>query len=382
MGLLSSNSLGSALSSLRLAVCEDLELLDDNYEVAISLLLASTRQNTPRIVGFSSSLSDLEGLSDWLDIPLEGTYCFPPTERDQALSVTFQPFAIPYSTALMKAMAKPVYDLLKSIMKGESAIVFVPSAGQCLSVVSDLVTQCALGMSMKGFLGEDVSQDVLEIYTERLKNRDMVDGIMRGMGMWHDRMDASDKVLVMRLFVEGIIRVLVIPREACWDAPVRAGLVIVMGTQYALRIQPEGNQGAHQTAERRIVDYTMHEVVRMQGKAVRHGRTGRFHILCQAEQRDGYMRFLSEGLPLESCLLKDEQGDGGSFSVSEVLIKSVKEQRKTGTIKEHQDVLDFLTYTLLTRRIEKNPTYYDVQSDSTSYLSRLVDAIWEQSSPT
>jgi antiviral helicase SLH1 len=347
--------------------------------MAISLLLAVTKKKTPRIVGLASSLGDTESLADWLDVPTEGTYCFPPTERDQALSVTFQTFTIPYSAALMKAMAKPVYDLLNATAKGESAIVFVPSAGQCPSVVSDLLTQCALGMNMKGFLGEDVSQDVLEIYTERLKNRDIVDGIMRGMGTWHNRMEPDDKVLVMRLFAEGIIRVLVAPREACWDTPVRAGLVIVMGTQHMVRVQSKGNAGDSRNAEKRIIDYTMHELVRMQGKAVRHGKTGHFHILCQAEQRDTYMRFLTEGLPLESQLLGSEQDEGESLSVSKILLEWIKDQRKVGMIKSRQDIIDFLTYTLLFRRIEKNPTYYDVQHDPLSYLSRVADVIWERS---
>ena len=97
--------------------------------------------------------------------------------------------------------------------------------------VAELVTQCAVGMNMKGFLGEDVSTETLEVYASNLKNREMADGVMRGIATWHDRMDQGDKMLMLRLFVEGVIRVLVIPRELCWNAPVRASLVIVMGTQ-------------------------------------------------------------------------------------------------------------------------------------------------------
>ena len=46
----------------------------------------------------------------------------------------------------------------------------------------------------------------------------------------------------------------------------------------------------------------------MQGRAVRHGKTGHLHILCQAEHRDAYIRFLTDGIPLESQLLGEDGG--------------------------------------------------------------------------
>jgi len=64
-------------------------------------------------------------------------------------------------------------------------------------------------MNMKGFLGKDVSTETLEVYASNLKNRKMAGW---GDATWHDRMDQGDKMLMLRLFVEGVIRVLVIPR--------------------------------------------------------------------------------------------------------------------------------------------------------------------------
>ena len=61
----------------------------------------------------------------------------------------------------------------------------------------------------------------------------MADGVMRGIATWHDRMDQM-LMLMLRLFVEGVIRILIIPQELYWNAPVRTSLVIVMGTQYAV----------------------------------------------------------------------------------------------------------------------------------------------------
>jgi antiviral helicase SLH1 len=365
---------GPLLQGLRLVICEDLGLLDSTYEMALSLLLLSVQTRPVRIIGLAAALHDTVTLSDWLNVPIEGVYCFPPTERDQALSITFQTFNIPYSAALMKAMVKPVYDSLRSVPVGESAIVFVPSIGQCNMIVAELVTQCAVGMNMKGFLGEDVSTETLEVYANNLKNRGLADGVMRGIATWHDRMDQGDKMLMLRLFVEGVIRVLVIPRELCWNAPVRASLVIAMSTQYAAgSISHVDNK----RAERHVMEYSLHELIRMQGRAVRHGKTGHFHILCQAEHRDAYMRFLTDGIPLESQLLGEE---GGNAMGDEILKDWVRAQRQLGSMKTPQDVMEFLSSTFLARRIAHNPSYYDAEGDRTTYLSRLVDGLWDRGS--
>ncbi|KIM25210.1 hypothetical protein M408DRAFT_26410 [Serendipita vermifera MAFF 305830] len=431
MRLFVQDSSKKALLDLQLVICEDLELLDDTYELGLSLLLRNTQAKPVRMIGLAAALEDAEALADWLGVPSDGFYCFPATERDQALSVTFQTFTIPYSAALMKAMAKPVYDSIHHLPITESAIVFVPSASQCRSVVAELVTQCALGMNLRGFLGEGVSQDILEGHISFLRNTDLVDGVMRGFGIWHDRMHQADKILMLRLFVKGIIRVLVIPRELCWSVPVRAGLVIAMGTQYAVggysgpeggskrsnqyatggnsgpkgdnkradqhatggHSAPEGGnkrsdqyavgghsgpEGGKKRPERRVLDYSLHELVRMQGRAVRHGKTGRFHILCQAEHRETYMRFFTDGLPLESQLLGDD--DAETFG-SDVFKEWLKAQRANGAIKSRQDILDFFSLTLLMRRAEKNPSYYDVAGDRATYFSRVVDSLWDQTTP-
>lgn len=365
------------LPDLGLILCEDLELLNDTYELGLSLLLHATQTKPVRTIGLAAALGDAEALADWLAVPPEGVYCFPPTERDQALSVTFQTFTIPYSAALMKAMAKPVYDSIHHLPITESAIIFVPSVPQCSSVIAELVTQCALGMNLRGFLGEHISQDMLEGQASFLKNKDLLDGVMRGFGVWHGRMHQADKILMLRLFAEGIIRVMVIPRELCWSTPIRAGLVIAMGTQYAVGGY-SGPDGSVKRSERRVIEYSLHELVRMQGRAVRHGKTGRFHILCQAEHRETYMRFLTDGLPLESQLLGD---DDAETIGSEVLKTWLKDQRTRGTVKSQQDVMDFLSSTLLTRRVEKNPSYYDVVGDRVVFFSRAVDSLWEQTNP-
>ncbi len=89
------------------------------------------------------------------------------------------------------------------------------------------------------------------------------------------------------------------PRDSCWSVPVRAGVVVVMGTQY-IRVEGQGEK-----ADRQVREYSLPEIMYMQGRAVRHAQPGRFHLFCQAESKETLTRFLNEGLPLESGLLEN-----------------------------------------------------------------------------
>ncbi|PVF94776.1 putative RNA helicase [Serendipita vermifera] len=371
--LLTETSIKAFAYKPSLIVLKNLEILNEAYEIAVSYLLLALQSHPVRLVGLASSLNDIDALSQWLNVSDDGQFMLAPTERDQAITTTSQTFTIPYSAALMKAMAKPLYDRIQATPIHDNVLVFVPSTSQCSAVISDLLTQCALGMNMRGFIGEAVSQDALGVYANQFRNKGMVDGVMRGLAMWHDKMDPNDKLLALRLFMEGIVRVLIVPREVCWNIPVRAGLVVVMGTQYT--VSTPGTTGdASKASERCVVEYSLHELVRMQGRAARHGKTGHFYIMCQSEHRDSYTRFLADGLPLESQLV-DEEGEEES-PISQTLRGWVETQIKSGNLQSKQDLLDFLASTFLAYRVERNPTYYDMEGDKAVFLSRLVDSLW------
>ena len=131
-----------------------------------------------------------------------------------------------------------------------------------------------------------------------------------------------------------------------------------MGTQY-VHFSRDGD-------ERQLRDYSLEELVRMQGRAVRHhGVGGHFHLFCQPEVKDTFSRFLNNGLPLESKLL--ETGN---------LQNWYDAQKAQGTIRTKQDGVDALSYTFLARRLRSNPVYYDASTGSEAeVLSRLVDQL-------
>ncbi|KAF7332131.1 hypothetical protein MKEN_00094100 [Mycena kentingensis (nom. inval.)] len=339
------------LRGLDLVVCENLEQLDPAYELGVSLLRHACQSCPTRFIGGCNSLRDPADLANWLNVDEAALLSFRPMDRDQSLAISTQTFTIPHSASLFKAMAKPAYTAIRSA-GGQSAIVFVPSRSQCKPVAYDLITQCALEQeSDSGFLPDGVSSDRLEDYLARLRDPSLVDVVSRGIGFFHEGIHRTDREIMLELYAEGLVRVVVVPRESCWTLPVRAGVVVVMGTQF-VHVPSEGG-------DRQVRDYGLVEMVRMQSRAVRHAGAGHFHLLCQKEAKDTFMRFLSDGLPLESSLLASPE---------------LQSWYQTHADLDKQQLVDALSFTFLVRRITTNPTYYDCAVASRDEnISRVVD---------
>ncbi|KAF8665634.1 hypothetical protein AX16_000089 [Volvariella volvacea WC 439] len=346
--------------NLHLTICESLEQMDSSYELGVSLLRHATQSSPTRFVGFSGSLLDPVDLADWLNVEPSALFSFRPRDRDQSLALTTQTFTIPHSASLFKAMAKPAHTAIQSAGPGQAAIVFVPSRGYCASVARDLITQCTLETeSSRGYLPADIQDDLLEVFSSRIQDRNLLEFVFKGVGFFHEGIHRSDRNFMLELFAEGAIRVLLIPRESCWTVPVRAAVVVVMGTQY---MSGEG-------PDRQLKEYALTELVQMQGRAVRHSSTGHFHLFCQAETKDTLTRFLDHGLPLESELLDTQ--------AMAPFINSLRSSHRTS---HRQDIVDVLSYTFLARRVSSNPTYYDkAPAPRNEVLSQIADQLLEQS---
>lgn len=361
LSAISARSPKTSISGLSLVICENLEQLDPRYELSVSLLRQATQTTPTRYIGVSASLNDSSDLATWLDADPRATHSFRPSDRDQSIQSHLQTFSVPHSAALLKAMSRPAYAAVRASGSRGSAVIFVASRGQCRIAAQELLTQCALDAETeRGFLPETIMFNLMEDRLIKLHDRSLYDFISRGVGFFHEGIPRSDRNLMLELFAEGLIRVLVVPHDSCWTLPVRAAVVVVMGTQYI------DNQT--QDSNRQLRDYSLTELVRMQGRAVRHDGSGHFHLFCQPEPKDTFTRFLSSGLPLESEL-------HGSAEL-EAWYRS---GRESGRIVDKQQAVDALSFTFLARRAVTNPSYYDADpSDSPGFfLSRIVDNLEE-----
>ena len=352
----------ASLERLKLVVLENLDILDADYELAVSVLRLGCQGLPVRFVGSSASLNDSEDLATWLQVDNCALYSFRPTDRDQSLAIVTKTFTTPLSSALFKAMAKPAHAAITAHPE-RPAIIFIPSRNHCRSVAMDLITECALTdlRNTRGFVPLEIDQNELEFRMTRLQDRTLIDFVSKGVGFFHERIGKSDRGLMLQMYIEGIVRVLIVPRHACWTLPVRAGVVIIMGTQYL--------DVGEDKSDRQVRDYDLEDIVRMQGRAIRPGQDGHLHLFCHPDAKDMFARLLNEGLPLESSLL-----DAGSL-----VVDWVQRMRGTGApMSDHakkQEVHRILSWTFLRLRMASNPVYYDVKRGGNDVISQAVDKI-------
>lgn len=350
--------------SLDLILAHDLHALDSHYELLITRL--RWQHSTTRIVGSASALADDRAIAAWLDVPEQASYSFSPSVRTTALSTTFQSFSTPHSFSLLRAMVKPAYDAMRTATG--STLAFVPSRAQCRATAKDLVTHSASDLE-ESFVS-DGSLENVEAYSRSLSDPDLREALTHGIAVFHEGLRPEEQRIALELFGSGMVRVLIASREACWTLPVRASLVIVMSAQYA------SLRTTSSEPERTIQDYPMPELLQMQSLAVPPSQesSADFLVLCQKDQSDLYSKFLQQGVSLESGLPFD------SLLPSTILTDLLAKR-----ISKKQDIVDLLSWSFLSRRLEYNPSYYALAHPPApgdtpslaSQLSRLSDSILE-----
>lgn len=128
------------------------------------------------------------------------------------------------------------------------------------------------------------------------------------------------------------------PHTMCYQIRVHAYLVIIMDTQFY--------NGRYHVYE----DYSMGDMLHMVGLANRPtlDDDSKCVILCQSSKKEFLKKFLFEPLPVESHL-------------DHCLHDHFNAEVVTKTIENKQDAIDYLTWTLLYRRMTQNPNYYSLQ---------------------
>jgi pre-mRNA-splicing helicase BRR2 len=383
-----------AVQSVRLFVADDLEALASPelgpvYEVVVSrmrfmgLQLAAeaaaaggdaAAAKPLRLVGLSTSIANARDVGDWLGAGPSGTFGFHPQVRPVPLEIRIQGFDSPHAGSRLVAMARPAYAACAQFASGPApgasgasaapkpALVFVPSRKQAQLTAIDLMTFAAADGQGDRFLRGRATVAQVDDAVARAGVRDgaLAATLRAGVGIWHDGMRPAERALVERLYAGGHVGVVVATAASSWamgGSTWGASAVVIMGT--------EGYDGRSHG----YVDYPLADVLHMMGRAARPGRddTGRVVILCAGHRKEYLKRFLYEPLPVESAL-----------ATGHALADTLCAEVVSGVVESKQDALDYLTWTLLYRRLPANPAFYGLAGTShrhlSDFLSELVDA--------
>lgn len=242
-------------------------------------------------------------------------------------------------------MTKPVYQAINRHAPKHSVIVFVASKTLAQSTAIDIVNFTKI---------EENQNRLNDIQIEEIQDKILKETLLHGVGFLHEGLNTNDCSLVQTLFTSGLIQVCIVSHRMLYSLTIDAQLVIIMDTQYYL-----SNKHTYD-------DCSINDILQMMSRAydlVKQNRT-KVILMCLSSKKDFYKRFLCEPLPIESHL---------DLCVHDCLNTEIC----TKNVKNKQDAVDYLTWTLLYRRIIKNPNYYNLSDSShrsiSNYLSELVE---------
>lgn len=199
-----------------------------------------------------------------------------------------------------------------------------------------------------------VDQEELKPILEKMEDKTLKETIINGVAYLHEGTSDLDKRIVEKLFSSGAIQVVVCSRNLCWSLQLESYLTIVMDTQYY--------NGQEHTYE----DYPISDMLQMCGRANRPlaDNDSKVVVMCQSSRKSFYKKFLYEPLPVESHLDK-------------CLHDHFNAEIVTKTIENKQDAVDYLTWTLMYRRMTQNPNYYKLQGITHRHLSDHLSELVE-----
>ncbi|TRY69287.1 hypothetical protein TCAL_05639 [Tigriopus californicus] len=346
------------VQNVQLFVADEIHLVGGTLgpimEVVCSRMryISSQLEQPIRILGVGSSMANAKDLSNWLGCGTNATFNFHPNVRPTPLELYIQGLNINHNASRLLAMARPVFNAITKHSRRKPVVVFVPSRKQTRLTAIDLLTFAAAENTPECFLHADFED--IRSFVEKVTDKTLKETLCQGVGYLHEGLSKSDKNLVESLFDSGAVQVLVVSRSLCWAVNLQCYLVVIMDSQYY--------NGKHHAYH----DYPLTDVLQMIGLANRPGQDSdaKCVLLCQASKKDMFKKFLYEPLPIESHL-------------DHCLHDHFNAEIVTKTIENKQDAVDYLTWTLLYRRLTQNPNYYGMQGISYRHLSDHLSEIVE-----
>ena len=235
-------------------------------------------------------------------------------------------------------MNKPTYASIMRYSPNKPVLVFVSSRRQTRLTALDLISFCASQDNPRQFL--NMSEEEMNIATLSCNDKALKDVLPFGIGIHHGGLNRVDREIVEKCFLEGKIQILVCTSTLAWGVNFPAHLVVIKGTEFF-----DGKLG-------RYVDYAITDVLQMMGRAGRpqFDKEGVACVLIHEPKKNFYKKFLYEPFPVESKLLKGE-----------VLHNHINAEIAGGTIASEKDVIEYLTWTYMFRRLLQNPTFYGLK---------------------
>jgi len=334
---------------VRLLIIDEVHLLHEDRGAVIESLVARTLRQVEqtqamiRIVGLSATLPNYRDVAQFLRVdPENGLFYFDGTYRPVPLS---QEFIGAKSNAVLDVrenMSDICYDkMIKSLKQRNQVMIFVHSRKDTVLTAKRMAEQASLD-----HLGDllrtpkhkrDYDYEYLQKQFSDSKNRELGILFQDGIGFHNAGMLRSDRNLVEKAFSLGFLRVLVCTATLAWGVNLPAHTVIIKGTQV---YSPEKGS---------FIDLGVLDIMQIFGRAGRpqFDTSGEAILITTADRLSHFLRVMAVSVPIES-----------SFETR--LVDHLNAEIVLGTVSNVRDAVQWLGYTYLWIRMNKNPLAYGI----------------------
>ncbi|QLG72969.1 hypothetical protein HG535_0E00530 [Zygotorulaspora mrakii] len=351
------------VQDVSLVIMDEVHLLASDRGPILEMIVSrmnyiSSQTNRPvRLLGMSTAVSNAYDMASWLGVKNNGLFNFSSSVRPVPLKMYIDGF--PDNLAfcpLMKTMNKPAFMAIKQHSPDKPALIFVASRRQTRLTALDLIHLCGMEDNPRRFLRID-DDDELRYYLSQVTDDTLRLSLQFGIGLHHAGLVEKDRSISHKLFEKNKIQILIATSTLAWGVNLPAHLVIIKGTQF-FDSKIEGYR-----------DMDLTDILQMMGRAGRpaYDTSGTAVVYTRQAKKMFYKHFLNVGFPVESSLHK-------------VLDDHLGAEIASGSVCSKQDALNFLNWTFLFRRAHHNPTYYDIDDDTSETgvseaLSKLIDDV-------
>ena len=323
------------ITDVACCVIDEVHLLDaDRRGSVLEIAIARLRRLCdPRVVALSATMGNVRDVAEWLDAPPECTFDFGDEFRPVDLHADVKTY-----THGENAFADKYRRLYRALDLAETHL---REAGQALVFVSSRQdTVRAAEKARDELAARDVPMSArgdgdFQERTERVENAALRRSVTDGVAFHHAGLSKNDKDLIERWFREGFVELLFSTSTLAWGVNLPARCVVIRDTKLHDPLEGE-------------VDMSPLDVLQMLGRAGRPGYddVGYAWVVCDGSEVGKYRKLLREGKPIESRLAED-------------LDAHLNAEIAMGTIRDLEDVMDWLETTFYYVRAGSEPEQYD-----------------------
>lgn len=335
------------VQKVKLLIIDEVHLLHEDRGSVIETLVARTlrqvesSQSMIRIVGLSATLPNFIDVADFLGVNRNvGMFFFDQSFRpvpleQQLIGVRGKAGSKQARENLEEVSFDKVMEMIK---QGHQIMVFVHSRKDTVKTARNYMKMIRDQFYDNYFDCKDSEKyNFFEKEMGKNRNKDTRELFTGGFGVHHAGMSRSDRNITEKMFLAGVIKVLVCTATLAWGVNLPAAAVIIKGTQVY-----DSKQGG-------FVDLGISDVIQIFGRAGRpqfeaHG----IGILCtSADRLDNYISLLLQQHPIESKLTAK-------------LVDNLNAEISLGTVTNVEEGVQWLGYTYLYVRMKQNPFAYGI----------------------